>query len=517
VNAAADYRLLLLTPTGRDAANTRQILQNAGLQTTACASVDQLCSEIGNGAGAVLLTEEAFAADSRNQLAALLCQQPGWSDLPFVILSRGGPDSPAGLRALNALGNVISLERPVRISTLVAAAKAALRQRTQQYRIRRQLNELEEADHRKDEFLAMLAHELRNPLAPIRNGVQLLQRSGSDGQKLGQVTAIMERQIHHLSRLVDDLLDVSRITRGKISIRPRRLQFSAAVTAAVETSRPRIDSRRQHLHVNLPQSPLAVSGDETRLAQVISNLLNNASKYTPDQGNIWLSVAAEGRTAVLRVRDDGIGIPAEKLGTVFELFMQVDSSLARSQGGLGLGLTLARSIVEMHGGNIEAASGGADCGSEFTVRLPLAEDIKAAAPAPARSASQPHSSALRILVVDDNHDAAESLAMLLQQMGHEVHLAFGGEEALATETGFRPEVFILDIGLPRMDGYELARRLREREESGKAHYIALSGYAQEENRRKALAGGFDHYMIKPLEFDRLLTILHGYAKVAVTH
>jgi signal transduction histidine kinase/CheY-like chemotaxis protein len=504
-----EHRVLVLAPTGQDAANTNRILEQAGLPAFVCRSIDQLCREIEAGAGAILVTTEAFTADRERRLPQLLQRQPSWSDLPFVVLTRGGPDSPAGLQALASLGNAIALERPVRVSTLVAATRAALRQRAQQYKIRQQLETLAEHDQRKDEFLAMLAHELRNPLAPIKHGVQMIQRGAAEGERLHWITGVMDRQVSHLTRLVDDLLDVSRITRGKIHMEHAALPLQGVVAAALETVRPLVESRRQQLMVEAAADDYWVEGDHTRLTQVLANLLNNAAKYTPEGGRIWLSLARENGSVAMRVRDDGIGITPAVLPHVFDLFMQADSSLDRSQGGLGLGLTLVRRIVEMHQGSVRVVSEGPGHGAEFTVVLPLLQSGAAAEveSGPSGSAAECASSGCRVLVADDNIDLAQSIAMMLEYSGHQVRQVHTGGEAIAAAHTFQPQVCLLDIGLPDLSGHEVARRLRALPAGGEMLLIAVSGYAQDDQRRLAMASGFDHYLVKPVDFDQLEALL----------
>jgi PAS domain S-box-containing protein len=370
----------------------------------------------------------------------------------------------------------------------------------------RQIEEtLRDADRRKDEFLAMLAHELRNPLAPITTALQLVRKRASDRDDLARPLAIMSRQTQHLSRLVDDLLEVSRITRGKIRLEREVLDASLAVSRAVEISRPLIDSRKHFLRVSLPPEPVWLDADLTRLAQVLGNLLNNAAKYTDEGGRISLSLGTEGDEVVFRVRDNGIGIPEKLLPRLFELFTQADDSLDRSQGGLGIGLTLVRGLVELHGGNVKAFSDGAGKGSEFVVRLP-----RAARPG-ARDAVHPFGwvrapVSLRIVVVDDNLDAAASLAEFLSEAGHSVAIAHDGLSSIDLVRRHRPDVVILDIGLPGLDGYEVARRLR-REHGNSFALVALTGYGQEEDRRRSREAGFDHHLVKPVPLDVLSKLL----------
>ncbi len=368
---------------------------------------------------------------------------------------------------------------------------------------------IREADRRKDEFLAMLAHELRNPLAPISNAVEIMRLRGPEHSELHWARDVIARQVQHLVRLVDDLLDVSRITRGKIRLKLEPIDLAAAVSNAVETSRPLIEGRRHRFVVDMPAESIWVKADPARLAQVLANLLNNAAKYTEEEGSIRLSVARDGGQAVVRVRDSGVGIPPEMLAGIFDLFTQVDRSLDRAQGGLGIGLTLVQRLVQMHGGSVEAQSDGLGRGSEFVVRIPMLTAFQP--PRPATSPPAERASAaghLRILVVDDNADAAVSLSMLLRLDGHEVHMIHSGPAALDAVRKLRPDVVMLDIGLPEMDGYEVARRLRAEQGGADLSLVAVTGYGQDEDQRRCRTAGFDHHLVKPVDpqaLSRLLT------------
>jgi len=361
---------------------------------------------------------------------------------------------------------------------------------------------LREADRRKDEFLAMLGHELRNPLAPLRSVLETLRRYTPSGEGLEHALAMMDRQVRHLTRLVDDLLDVSRITRGLIELRKEPVALAEAAAQAVEMAAPVVDGRRHELSVALPHRPLCVEGDLTRLTQVIFNLLNNAAKYTDPGGRIWLTVEREGEKAVVRVRDNGSGLTPDLVPKVFDVFTQGQRSLDRSQGGLGLGLTLVRRLVEMHGGTVEARSEGPGKGSEFIVRLPAC---------PADETPQPRQSVApraavqidRILVVDDNPDVAESLVMILEGLAREIRTAHSGPKALEIAPKFKPDVILCDIGMPGMDGFETARRLRQLPGLDKVMLAAVSGYGQEEDLRRSLEAGFDRLLVKPTGRDKL--------------
>jgi PAS domain S-box-containing protein len=378
--------------------------------------------------------------------------------------------------------------------------------------LRQRVEELAAADQRKDEFLAMLAHELRNPLAAISNAGHVLSRRGdSPGDpRSHELVAMIGRQIRHLSRLVDDLLDVSRFSRGRIELRKEPVELRRAVEGAVETARPLLEQRRHRLTVSLPDEPLWLEADLTRIEQVLANLLHNAAKFTEPGGSIELTAArhdsGEASEAVLTVRDDGAGIAPELLPHVFDLFVQEERSLARSRGGLGIGLTLVRALVERHGGSIEAASEGPGRGSAFTVRLPLLTDAPATAEEP-RPAHHVLEKAARILLVEDNLDAAEALSELLRMWGHEVAVAHDGVSALETARQDRPDIVLLDIGLPGMDGYEVARGLRAVPGLAATSLIALTGYGQESDRQRSRLAGIDHHLVKPVDPEQLRSLL----------
>jgi signal transduction histidine kinase/CheY-like chemotaxis protein len=365
-----------------------------------------------------------------------------------------------------------------------------------------------EESRRKDEFLAMLAHELRNPLAPIQNAVCVLQHVDSSDERLGYARSIIGRQVTHLSRLVDDLLDVSRITLGKVKLQKEPIDLAAIVARAVETSRPGIEARRHQLTVTLPREPLRLEGDPTRLAQVIGNLLANAAKYTDEGGKIFLSAARNDGEIIVRVRDTGIGISADLLPRIFDLFIQGDRSLARSEGGLGIGLSLVHRLVELHGGSVRAHSDGIGQGSEFVVRLPALEAPSHGETPPLKGVGPSNGvSRRRILIVEDNIDGAESLAMLLNLIGHVVYIAYTGLEALETAKIVNPQYVLLDIGLPGMSGYEVARHLRELPAFAATKLIAMTGYGQEEDKQNSREAGFNHHLVKPVDPEVLLGLL----------
>ncbi len=368
--------------------------------------------------------------------------------------------------------------------------------------------ELREGDRRKDEFLAILAHELRNPLAPIRNSLQIMQLAGHDREAVDGSRAMIERQVQQMVRLVDDLLDLSRISRGKMELRSERVELATIIHSALETSRPLIEQAGHELTVRLPTEPVLLDADSTRLAQVFSNLLNNAAKYTEGAGQIRLTAEREDGSVTVRVRDNGVGISEEMLPRIFEMFTQVDRSLERAQGGLGIGLTLVKRLVEMHGGTVEARSKGPAQGSEFVVRLPVAAEGKAtekhAAGGVENDVPRPKR---RILVVDDNRDSVDSLALMLRMTGNEVRTAHDGVEAVDAAATFNPEIILLDIGLPRLNGFDAARRIREQVGSKNIVIVALTGWGQEEDRRRSQEAGFDHHMVKPVDPQSLMKLL----------
>ena len=394
---------------------------------------------------------------------------------------------------------------PVRDETgqVVGASKVA-RDVTLQRRLQR---ELQEADARKTEFLALLAHELRNPLGPIRHAVKILRARAPTPDELQWATSIIDRQTEHMTRLVDDLLDVSRITRGTIELRRERVDIATILKAAVEASSALMERNRHQLKVTTPSQPLYVDGDVTRLTQVVANLLDNAAKYTDPGGKVWLSAEQEEQQAVIRVKDSGIGIPSDMLPRIFDMFTQAALPLERTQSGLGVGLALVERLVVLHGGTVSAYSAGAGRGSQFTIRLPLAQAQRA--PAAERRDATPSQDArrCRVLVVDDNVDSVDSLAMLLRMMGHEVETASDGASGLEKAAAFHPDVGILDIGLPKVNGYEVAKQIRQQPWSANVVLVALTGWGQDQHRRRSEESGFNYHLTKPVEFDVLQDIL----------
>jgi PAS domain S-box-containing protein len=370
---------------------------------------------------------------------------------------------------------------------------------------RHRLEQLEKSSRRINEFLAMLGHELRNPLAPIRNSVSILQLEALTSPTIKGARDMIDRQLTHLTRLVDDLLDVGRVTTGKIALQKEIVAIGDVVQRSVEASRGMIDSRAHFLSLDVPSEPLFVNGDVTRLTQVFQNLLNNAAKFTPKGGHISVSVVEDEGTIVVRVRDTGIGISADATANIFDLFAQETERINPSESGLGIGLTVARSIVEMHGGTIEVSSEGEDKGAEFTVRLPTSRAKPAERDAP-ETARPPITSRLRVLVVDDNRDAAESLALLVRMMGHDARHVYDGASAIVLAKEFQPHVALLDLAMPRTNGFDLQKQLRAIDTSRPMTIAAITGLGQTQTRRRALDAGFDQFMVKPVAIQNLVEL-----------
>jgi signal transduction histidine kinase/CheY-like chemotaxis protein len=503
-----DERFLLLAPTGRDAPLTVEIFARGGLTCTPCHDIDELCTRFqGEGAAALLIVEEVLVPRAFARLCTMLQEQESWSDVPILLFTASSATLQSrepSARALAPLGNVTLLERPLRPITLLSAANAALRARRRQYEARAELHAQQRAVRQRDQFLAMLGHELRNPLAAIA-----LANGSVRGRRDAQAERcddIIGRQVKHLTRLVDDLLDVARVTSGKITLRKVFVDLGKLAEACLESLAP-VFAREQLSHrLEKPSGPIGVMGDPVRLEQVLTNLLTNASKYTPPGGSIVLSIARERGAVTLSVRDDGIGISPDMLDRVFDLFAQVDGSLDRAQGGLGIGLTLVRSVIELHGGRIRAESAGLGRGSTFSIRLPEAPPPSAAAPREPARTPAPEPGVLEVLVVEDNDDSRELMAMVIERLGHVAHTAADGPGGVERALAQRPDVVIVDIGLPGLDGYSVARKLRA--SLGRTvSLVALTGYGQPDDRRRALDAGFDAHFTKPLDLEAFSELL----------
>ena len=505
-----EQRVLIFPPSRRDGEVTCEVLRRAGLFCAVRNKAPEVAQEIDAGAGALIMTDAGLRAPGIEAILMALSRQPAWSDLPIVLLCQPTSQTPFVSHIVTALTNVTVLDRPTSARTLISTAQAALRGRLRQYQTRDQLEALRIAeenlrngDRRKDEFLAMLAHELRNPLAPIRNAGELLARSLPDDPHVQTIAGIVQRQSTHLARLVDDLLDVSRITQGRIELQQESVNLGSVISQALETVEPLMRENRHKVFVATVHTPVYVRGDHARLVQCVANILTNSAKYTDPGGEIRLEMASDGRHASITVTDNGVGIPAELLPRIFDLFVQSNRSLDRAQGGLGIGLSLVRRLIEMHGGSVTATSDGPGHGARFEVVLP----VIASATESSEKPSDQLPARRRILVVDDNSDSANSLAMLLNISGHVAEPVYGPAEALERAAAFDPDVVLLDIGLPGMDGYELAKQLRTR--GSNARLVAVTGYGQPGDIRRAQEAGFDAHLVKPVDVEHLLRDLGG--------
>jgi signal transduction histidine kinase len=479
-------RILILAPLGRDGPLTKAALERSGLLACVCRDIGELCMLIAEGAGAAVLTQEALPEPSVSLLARALESEPPWSDLPLVIL--GGAES-------GRFSNATFLERPVRTRLLIAMVQAALRARRRQYQVRDLLEELEHSVRSRDQFLAMLGHELRNPLAAIVMASDLLDRKATG--ETARERNVITRQARNLSRLVDDLLDVARVTRGKIALHLEALDLGELVRRTIGVFSERARVHDLQLVVSRVDEGIVVRGDPLRLEQVLANLLTNAIKYSDRGTTIEVSVEREQGAAALRVKDQGVGMDPAFLPRIFELFTQGPGSLDRAQGGMGIGLTLAQSLVRLHGGSIEAHSEGTGKGSELVVRLPLAQ---------MREPSRPESSGirtprpLRVLLVEDRADSRNVLQTALEERGHRVETSGDGNSAVERALAAPPEAMLIDLGLPGRDGFEVARTIRAALGTG-VRLIALTGYGQPADRERALAAGFDAFLVKPATVD----------------
>ena len=497
-------RVLFRAATTRDAKMTGDVLQRAGIFAQACTSVADVVTALDEGVGALLLAEEALREPAARDLFDALRRQPPWSDLPLLVLAQPGANSRAIAAAMDFGANVTVLERPMRVTALISAVNSALRARRRQYELRAVLDGLREADQRKTEFLATLAHELRNPLAPLSTALSILSRLPPKATEAADYYALMERQVRHMTRLIDDLMEVSRVTRGRIELHPEILEINDVIAGAIELSMPLIEAGKHRFEFQPTALSPKVDGDRVRLVQVFSNLINNAAKYTPAGGLIGVSVTTTGNLVKVSVQDNGAGIPPEMLDSVFGMFVQIDRTSRVAQGGLGIGLTLVKHLVELHHGTVAAHSAGPQQGTRFTVCLPVS-DGEPESDGPLRSV--PTRVNASVLIVDDNRDAADSMATALRMIGATATVAYDGEQALAEAARVRPAVAIMDIGMPHMDGLELARRLRDDPLHHDMALIALTGWGQMADRERVAAAGFDRHLLKPVDMAVLTRII----------
>ena len=477
--------VVVWAPRGRDGQLAVQLIERHGMRAVLCASVDELIAQI-TDAGCAVITSEVLSVPVRELLGAALAAQPPWSDFPIILLGPRGVDrEDEALVAVQVLGNVTILERPLHSGTLIGAVVAALRGRRRQYEAR-------EAIFRRDQFLAMLGHELRNPLAAIMLAMETLPPTNG-AQPGDKQRSIIQRQTRHLARLVDDLLDVARVTSGKVQLQTEPLELSEVVERCLQGAELAARTRNIELRADLSPSALIVDGDLVRLEEIFNNLIGNAIKYSPEGARVTLTTRRDGSRCIIEIADTGIGIAANMLDRVFDLFAQADASLDRSQGGLGIGLTLVRSLVELHSGTISARSGGLGHGSTFTVELPLS---RSAGPTQPQLAVVTETRPMKVVLVEDNPDLLDMTKELLEGAGCQVKTATDGAAGLAMLVAERPDIAFLDIGLPLLDGYSLAIEARERGVS--TFLVAMTGYGQSDDRDRALAAGFDRHLTKPV-------------------
>ncbi|HZR07520.1 MAG TPA: hybrid sensor histidine kinase/response regulator [Myxococcales bacterium] len=483
--------ILILAPLGRDGALAEQALRAGGFSARACGSIDELCAELGNDVGAAVLTEEALSPGAILRLEEVLSRQPAWSDLPLIVF--GGRDLTVG-----EAGNLTLLDRPVRMRTLLSAVRTALRARRKQYQVRDLLAALEQSVRDRDQFLAMLGHELRNPLAALVTATEIINRQA--GQGFVRERNVISRQLRHLARLVDDLLDVSRITRGQISMRWEDVDLVELVSRVVQGFEAAAQAQSVHLELVPGERTILVHADVIRLEQVVTNLLSNAIKYTNAGGRVTVTLSRGAADAELRVRDTGLGISPEMLPRVFDLFAQAPGTLDRAQGGMGIGLTLVQRLVALHGGTVDAISPGLGKGSEFVVHIPLLSKPVAL---PGRETSAENGASaprLRLVIAEDNADSRELLQSALEEMGHSVIACADGNSAIQRALSQAPDAMLVDLGLPGRDGFEVAREIRGALGAA-VRLVALTGYGQSADRERALQAGFDAFLVKPASLD----------------
>jgi signal transduction histidine kinase/ActR/RegA family two-component response regulator len=460
------------------------------------------------GAGALVLTEEALTPIAIEELTMILRDQPPWSEIPVVILT-GAPSLDVKQRSFEELRrrtNVTLVDRPVRIATLISSVQSALRARQRQYEVRDLMRQLEERIQERDRFLAILGHELRNPLAAILLASQM---TDDDGRLDGEHARLIERQSQHLSRLVNDLLDLSRVAAGKIVLKRENVDLREITAQSIRVVKPSADRHGLTIEVSEPTEAVFVHADPTRIDQIITNLLTNAIKYTPEGGHVMVTIGKDGQEAFLNVSDDGVGIAAERIGGIFELFAQADNAIGRAQGGMGIGLALVRNLVHLHDGRVEAKSGGLGKGSSFEVHFPLTTDQPRKNAVSQGQELEARSGQRRIVIVEDNKDIRDLLGLKLRRLGHMVEAAGDGEEGLRLLLSAQPDLALVDLGLPGIDGYEVARETRQKL-GDEIVLVAVSGFGQPEDKRRAIESGFDEHITKPADVREIESILHRF-------
>ncbi|WP_229210290.1 response regulator [Duganella sp. CF517] len=494
-----ETRILIHAPFGQDGPLTAKVLAMAQIDSHVCHTLADLAAQLELGAGAVLTVEEALAPGGFKLLQEWVARQPDWSDLPIVLLTHRGADSQTVRHAVAGLGNLTLVERPVRTLTLITALHSTLRARSKQYQVR-------EAARRKDEFLASLGHELRNPLAPIRTSVSLLTHLYPDAAPVARIRDMVERQVRLLTRLVDDLLDVARITSGKIKLQRQLVTLASVMNHVSELCAQAASAKRIHVAWQLPASETMLNADYARVVQIFANILSNAIKFTPQGGNVVVRAVVAGNDLTVSMRDSGIGLEVETITRIFRMFEQSNTVVGQFSSGLGIGLSLSREFAEMHGGTVDAHSEGVGKGSEFVIHLPVVNDSGAREPVPLASPAAADGRKMKVLVVDDNTDAADSLAALLEIDGFDVRTVYDGAAAVAMTAESQPDMIIMDLGMPGMDGYETARAIRQRPGAERILMLALTGWGQSDARRRTVEAGFDHHLVKPVELEQIIRL-----------
>lgn len=505
---SADQTVLILAPTGRDGVMIRDVLRGAGVEGIICPDLSQACACLEQPRGAMIIAEEALLPGNLSCLFDALKRQPVWSDIPLIFL-RAAPakyrESEHLATQMMSSANVTMLERPLHILTLVSAVQSALRARRRQYQVKDLLQQTQEQVRQRDHFLALLGHELRNPLAAIRTAVEVLCGQGAVNDTATEQHGIIQRQSATLARLVDDLLDVARITAGKITLELSPVRMVDVLRNAIAMLRSAIRPLTQQITLVEADDGAYVHGDPVRLEQVATNLIGNAIKYSPADGRIDIRLFARDGRVVLEVADTGIGIPPEMLPLIFEPFVRVDSEQSRLRGGLGLGLAVVRGLVELHGGTIQARSTGVGRGSGFTISLP---QVSAPVGGTAQEKNGHARTGRSVLVIEDGDDTRQAMLALLKMWGHRAQGAVDGPSGVKRAVEARPEVALVDIGLPGLDGYEVARQLRALLGSS-IQLVALTGYGQADDKRKAAEAGFDRHLVKPVDPRLLEEVLSG--------
>ncbi|HJW92761.1 MAG TPA: hybrid sensor histidine kinase/response regulator [Thermoanaerobaculia bacterium] len=499
--------IFVVAPIGRDADLICRQMRTNGIVCEKADSIEEVCDHIMHDeVAALVMTEEALGPGSMALLAKTLADQPAWSEIPLLILT-GVPALEHRSHSFAALGrrtNVTLVDRPVRIKSLASALRAALRARKRQYEVRDLMRQLEERIHERDRFLAVLGHELRNPLGAIMLASQM---SDADGHLDQEHVRVIERQSRHLTRLVNDLLDLSRVAAGKIVLKKQHLDLRDMARQSMSVAQPLADKAHVELRTVFPGHPLVVEADPVRIEQIITNLVTNAVKYTPEGGHVTLQLASEDGEAIIRVTDDGVGIDPDRIGRIFELFAQAENAIGRAQGGMGIGLALVRNLVQLHNGTVCAKSDGVGKGSEFCARLPLAKTQSVIAAKPEIPLQNDIPMPLRrIVVVEDNPDIRDLLRLKLRRLGHDVADARDGIEGLDVILREKPDLALVDLGLPGMDGYDVAKGIR-RELGKDVVLVAVSGFGQPDDKRRAIEAGFDDHITKPADVNDIENVL----------